>query len=259
MFPNILALDFDGVICDGLIEYFVSTKEAYKQIWTEADLTVRDNFAPNFYHLRPVIETGWEMPVLLRALVLKYDLEEISTNWTSIRDEIVEREQLNKKYCSQTLDRMRDNWIQNDLSGWLKLHHFYPGILEKLKYIVNSEIQFYIVTTKEGRFVKQLLEQQGIDLTETRIIGKECKRSKYETLRIIKNSATKSNAKIWFLEDRIQALKEVQQQPDLKEVKLFLAGWGYNTESERTMAKESQSIELLSLDQFAQDFDQWVL
>jgi phosphoglycolate phosphatase-like HAD superfamily hydrolase len=255
MFPNILASDFDGVICDGLIEYFVSTKKAYQQIWTETDLTVIDNFADDFYHLRPVIETGWEMPVLLRALVLNYHSEEILINWHFIRDKIVEKEQLDKKYCSQTLDRVRDNLIQNDLASWLNLHRFYPGILEKLKYIVSTEIQFYIVTTKEGRFVKQLLQQQGIELTEAQIIGKECKRPKYETLRIIKNNAIQSNANIWFLEDRLQALKEVQQQQDLKEVQLLLADWGYNTEAERAIAKENQDIQLLSLSQFIQDFE----
>jgi phosphoglycolate phosphatase-like HAD superfamily hydrolase len=259
MFPNILASDFDGVICDGLIEYFVSTKKAYQQIWKETDATVSDDFANDFYHLRPVIETGWEMPVLLRALVLNYNSEAILINWHSIRDEIVKREQLDKKYCSQTLDRVRDNWIQNDLSSWLNLHRFYPGILEKLKYIVDSEIQFYIVTTKEGRFVKQLLQQQGIELTAAQIIGKECKRPKYETLRMIKDNAIKSNASIWFLEDRLQALKEVQKQQDLKEVKLFLADWGYNTEAEKAMAKENQDIQLLSLSQFVRDFERWML
>lgn len=257
MFPQIFASDFDGVICDGLKEYFASTERAYKKIWSSNDLNVDDELTNNFYRLRPVIETGWEMPVLLRALVLNYDPEKILTTWHSIRDEIVEREQLDKKTCSQALDSVRDNWIQNDLDGWLKLHRFYPGILDKLKQIVNSDIQFYIVTTKEGRFVKQLLQQQGIEISETQIIGKESKRPKYETLRIIKDNVTES-ASIWFVEDRIQALKQVQQQPDLKEVKLFLADWGYNTEAQRIIAKESKNIQLLSLSQFAQSFDFWL-
>lgn len=259
MFPNILALDFDGVICDGLIEYFASTREAYTQIWTETDLIINDDLTNNFYRLRPVIETGWEMPILLRALVLNYAPEKILTGWHFIRDEIVDREQLDKKRCSQTLDRVRDNWIENDLSSWFNLHRFYPGILDKLRQILSSEIQFYIVTTKEGRFVKQLLQQQGIELEERQIIGKECKRPKYETLRMIGDAATELNTNIWFLEDRLQALKEVQQQPDLKEVRLFLADWGYNTEAERAIVQKSQDIQLLSLSQFAQDFERWVL
>ena len=258
MFPQIFASDFDGVICDGLKEYFASTERAYKKIWSSNDLSVNDELTNNFYRLRPVIETGWEMPVLLRALVLNYDPEKILTTWHYIRDEIVEREQLDKKTCSQALDSVRDYWIQNDLDGWLKLHRFYPGVLDKLKEIISLDIQFYIITTKEGRFVKQLLQQQDIELNETQIIGKESKRPKYETLRIIKDNAIESDVSIWFVEDRIQALKQVRQQPDLKEIKLFLADWGYNTESQRAMAKERDNIQLLSLSQFAQDFALWL-
>ncbi|MHC5726941.1 MAG: HAD family hydrolase, partial [Nostoc sp.] len=32
--PTILALDFDGVICDGLIEYFEVSWRTYCQIWS---------------------------------------------------------------------------------------------------------------------------------------------------------------------------------------------------------------------------------
>ncbi|MEN9520383.1 MAG: hypothetical protein RLZZ381_2971, partial [Cyanobacteriota bacterium] len=44
--PDILALDFDGVVCDGLLEYFATTKRAYQQIWSAE---VDDSFAPIFY------------------------------------------------------------------------------------------------------------------------------------------------------------------------------------------------------------------
>lgn len=258
MFPTILALDFDGVICDGLIEYFSTTKEAYKKIWSDAELITNDDLADNFYQLRPVIETGWEMLVLLRALVLKYPPEQILTTWHFVRDEIVKKEQLERKYCAQTLDLVRDHWIKNDLESWLKLHRFYPGILDKIKQVIASNIEFYIVTTKEGRFVKQLLQQQGIALPANHIIGKESQRPKYETLRMIRDSICNSEISIWFVEDRIQALKQVQQQSDLKAVKLFLADWGYNTEPERAMAKSDRHITLLSLSQFAQNFPLWL-
>jgi len=68
-YSQILALDFDGVICDGLIEYFQTAWRTYCQIW-KPSLPTPPAGAASFYQLRPVIETGWEMPVLIRALVL---------------------------------------------------------------------------------------------------------------------------------------------------------------------------------------------
>ncbi|MDJ0589955.1 MAG: HAD family hydrolase [Pleurocapsa sp. MO_226.B13] len=257
MQPNILALDFDGVICDGLIEYFASTKRAYQQIWSDEE--VDDSLADDFYPLRPVIETGWEMPILLRALVLGIDRATILSNWRDTALKLLESEGLEKQNVVQKLDGVRDNWIANDLDGWLSLHRFYPGVIERLEQIVDSAMEFYIVTTKEGRFVKQLLQQQGVDLPREKIIGKESKRPKYETLRIIRDRHFSSEAKIniFFVEDRLKALQQVARQSDLDSVDLFLADWGYNLESDRTLANQDSRIKLLSLDRFSQEFNAW--
>ena len=244
--PDLLALDFDGVICDGLIEYFSSTKKAYQQIWSEP---IDDRLAPSFYRLRPVIETGWEMPILLRALVLEIAEAEILDNWSAIASEITKSEGLEKQQVVQKLDGVRDSWIENDLDGWLGLHRFYPGVIELLQKVVNSSVELYIITTKEGRFVQKLLQQQGIDLSTSKIIGKESKRPKYETLRILRDKH-QSKIDISFVEDRLKALQQVARQSDLEFVNLYLADWGYNLESDRAFAAQDQRIQLLSLEEF---------
>lgn len=251
--PDILALDFDGVICDGLAEYFASTKRAYQQIWSEQ---LDDSLAPSFYRLRPVIETGWEMPILLRALVLGMEEAEILDKFRAISQQITVSEGLTKQEVVQKLDGVRDDWIEHDLDGWLKLHRFYPGTIEQLQKILALDLEFYIITTKEGRFAQQLLQRHGIDLAETRIIGKESKRPKYETLRILRDrhQQDKDKLQIFFVEDRLKTLQQVAQQPDLQNVSLFLADWGYNLEGDRRLAANDERIQLLSLEQFCQDF-----
>ena len=62
---------------------------------------------------------------------------------------------------------------------------------------------------------------------------------------------------IWFVEDRLKTLLSVQKQPDLKEVELFLADWGYNTQKERDSVVQHPPINLLSSAQFCQDFYLW--
>lgn len=252
----LIALDFDGVVCDGLIEYFASTKRAYQQIWSAE---VDDSFAETFYRLRPVIETGWEMPILLRALVLGKSEAEIVSNFQAIASEITKQEGLSKQAVVDCLDGVRDDWIEHNLDGWLDLHRFYPGVIDRLRKIVASETKLYIITTKEGRFVKQLLAKQGLDVPVEQIIGKESKRPKYETLRILRDKHQKPNQtlQIVFVEDRLKALQQVAQQPDLEFVGLYLADWGYNLESERQIAAQDERINLLSLESFQQNVVNW--
>lgn len=256
--PKILALDFDGVICDGLIEYFEVAWRTYCEIWSPTNDTPPDDLALRFYRLRPVIETGWEMPVLIKALLNGIPDEKILHEWGSITPQLLLDDKLQAKEIGAKLDNQRDKWITTDLAGWLSLHKFYPGIVEKIKLTLDSGIKLYIVTTKEGRFVQQLLQQEGVNLPPESIFGKEVKSPKYEILRELINSAADKPVSLWFVEDRLKALQLVQQQGDLEDVKLFLADWGYNTQPERETAQNDPRIQLLSLSQFAKDFSAWL-
>ena len=255
--PAILALDFDGVVCDGLIEYFQTAWRTYCEIWSPSHPTPPEDLAPRFYKLRPVIETGWEMPVLIRALQLGVDEADIWHNWVAIATQLLQQADLTAADIGKKLDRVRDEWISTDLDDWLSLHRFYPGVVEKLQSLINSSVPPVIITTKEGRFVSQLLQQHGVDLSEKAIFGKECKQPKHQIIRELIGVTSKIPLSLWFVEDRLKTLQLVQQQADLESVRLYLADWGYNTASERETADHHKRIRLLSLSQFGQDFSAW--
>lgn len=252
--PQALALDFDGVLCDGLLEYFQSAWQTYRQVWLASTMQPPAELAPIFYRLRPVVETGWEMPVLLRAILKGFSEAEISSNWQGVRDRIVTEEDLSSKTLAAQVDQVRDQWITRDQGEWLGLHHFYPGITSRLRALLQAPVDLFIVTTKEGRFVQQLLNQETIQLAKDQIFGKECQRPKLETLRLLQNRFA---APIWFVEDRLPALETVKNSADLGKVGLFLADWGYNTPRDRANARQDSRIHLLSLNQFSQDFSAW--
>lgn len=255
--PTILALDFDGVVCDGLIEYFETAWRTYCQVWSSADSKPPFGLAPRFYQLRPVVETGWEMPVLIRALLLGVDEADIWHNWGAIASQLLQQANLTAADVGKKLDRVRDEWISTDLEGWLSLHRFYPGVVERLQFLVTSSVQPVIITTKEGRFVSQLLQQQGVHLPEKSIFGKESKRPKYQIIQELINVTVGIPVSLWFVEDRLKTLQLVQQQALLEAVRLFLADWGYNTAAEREIAARNPRIQLLSLSQFGQEFSAW--
>jgi phosphoglycolate phosphatase-like HAD superfamily hydrolase len=256
--PTILASDFDGVICDGMVEYFEVAWRTYCQIWAPSKTIPSDDLASSFYSLRPVIETGWEMPVLIKALTEKLVEEIIVKDWVNITQRILLENALNSQDIAMKLDSIRDAWIENDLEDWMSLHRFYPGVVERIKNMISSDVKVYIVTTKEGRFVHKLLEKEGINLPREMILGKEVKCPKSQILRDIKKSEDQITKNIWFMEDRLKTLQSVKAQPDLNDVELFLADWGYNTPSDRLIAHNDSRINLLSLGDYAKDFTKWV-
>lgn len=253
--PTLLALDFDGVLCDGLVEYFQTTWKAYCQLWKLEGEEPPADLAPRFYRTRPVIETGWEMPLLMHALRQGIPNTEILQDWSAIASRLLQESQLDKTQLTAAVDGHRDRWIASDLPGWLSLHRFYQGTIERLRSLLNSTIKLVIITTKEERFARQLLQQQDIELPEGTVFGKSLKRPKHETLRQLGGA---DGADIWFVEDRLKTLQSVQQQSDLSSVKLFLADWGYNTATDRKIARNDPRIRMLSLAQLAQDFSTWL-
>lgn len=279
--PTILALDFDGVLCDGLVEYWSAAWRAYCQIWSVSENklgieTKNKGIAPNkdclvkppewlppyFYRLRPVIETGWEMPILIRALLCGVKTEDIWERWGEIVREIADSEGIRPQQVEKTLDRTRDRLIEEDLPGWLAMHKFYPGAIANLQRWLSgasgeARRDVTIITTKESRFVRELLAREGVDFPEHKIFGKDTRRSKPDILKnLLSDLPTESQ--IWFVEDRLKTLQLVASHPQLSQVELFLVNWGYNTERDRQTAACSDRLHLLSLETFSQPLSVWL-
>ena len=253
--PQTLALDFDGILCNGLREYFQSTWRTYRQVWLTSTQAPPDTLAEQFYRLRPVIETGWEMPVLLRAILKGFTEQSILDRWPEIRDRVVAQEDLAASDLGPQLDAVRDQWIQTDLAGWLALHDFYPGAIKLVQRLLTQQFPLFIITTKESRFVAALLQQNGVEMPQDHIFGKDCQRPKTDTLRMLQHTTP---TPIWFVEDRLVTLQKIEAQPDLTEVCLFLGDWGYNTARDRQTATQTQRISVISLEQFNQDLTGWI-
>ncbi|MEY3297398.1 MAG: hypothetical protein RLZZ597_658 [Cyanobacteriota bacterium] len=255
--PTLLALDFDGVVCDGLLEYFQTAWKAYCEVFQPASSVPPEGLADRFYPLRPVVETGWEMPLVLYGLLTGVPDGDILDHWPALIPPLLAQSAVDSAHLGAAVDGVRDGWIEADLTGWLGLHRFYPGVIPRLKQAMDDRISLVIISTKEGRFIEQLLAIEGLALSSDRIFGKEMKQPKYEILRRLKATYGDEYSSIWFVEDRLNALQAVQRQPDLGEVQLFLADWGYNTATDRAAGQNSPPIRLISLDQFSQPFAAW--
>src|SRR5262245_11392218 len=124
--PDVLALDFDGVLRDGMREYFEASRRAFARAWPSSPVP-DDALFPIFARLRPVIMTGWEMPLLLRAIVGGSREEEIASGWERVRDGLVAagaglQKQKPVETLTRALDDVRRDWIAADSEGWVSTH-----------------------------------------------------------------------------------------------------------------------------------------
>ena len=256
--PDILALDFDGVCCDGLREYFEASRRAHARVWPREPIPGPDRFTA-FSALRPVILSGWEMPVLLRAIETGASRDEILAGWERVRDEITGADAALIAELGHALDQVRREWIATDAESWLALHRPYGAIAE-LSRLVAEPPRTVLVTTKEGEFARRILDHWGVRVADVQ--GKEAGGHKCENLRGLITAWAAAHGRrprLAFVEDRLETLQHVTRHPDLDDVALFLAAWGYNTEAARATARANGRIRLLTLEQFRRGLAAWPL
>jgi hypothetical protein len=258
--PDILALDFDGVLCDGMGEYFETSRRTYAKAWPGTPVP-GDDLLPAFRRLRPVIMTGWEMPLLLRAIGQGQSEASILRDWATVRDAQAaagpgSREEL-VGLLGKTLDAIRREWIAADRVGWIARNTAYCR-LEELRQLVAEPDRAVLVTTKEGEFARLILDEWGVRLAD--IQGKEAGTHKCDNLRALISAFAAAHGRrprVWFVEDRFETLEHVTTHPDLEDVGLYLAAWGYNTPQTRATATASKRVRLLELEQFRQGVAAW--
>ena len=253
--PALLALDFDGVLCDGTREYFAAAWGACRRLWPAGPAEPPAELFDRFARLRPVVENGWEMPLLLRALLAGAAEAELLRDWRP--EAWLARVGATPDALAGAVDGARDAWIARDVTGWLDHHRFYPGVIERVRALGGGPPHVAVVTTKEGRFARQLLARAGVTLGADDVVGKEARRPKREILRELLARHGAAPARLWFVEDRLKTLEDAKADPALAGAGLFLAAWGYNTPEERERARRDDRIVLLPLERFAWDFTAW--
>jgi phosphoglycolate phosphatase-like HAD superfamily hydrolase len=242
----IYALDFDGVICDSAVETGITGWKAAKQFWDDLVTPLPSpQLIEKFRKVRPILETGYEAILLIKLLHDGESIETILNNFSKIKQKVIKDNKLNTSSLKKLFGTTRDHWIDDDLNDWVEMNPLFSGVTEKLQNLEKRD--WYIITTKQEHFVKQILTANQIQLANERIFGLDRKMSKETILTDLVKRHTP--ASIYFVEDRLPTLLNVLNNEELKSVKLFFALWGYNTTQDKIDAKQP-AIESITLDDF---------
>jgi len=219
----LLVFDFDGVLVDGMAEYWWSARRAALRL--RPDLHLPASAPPGFAQLRPLIHKGWEM-VLLAAELGRDDhsLMDTLADYDGALDRALERWGWQPSPLQEALELVRREAIATDRSAWLALHRPYPGVPERLQALSAEGADWAVLTTKGGAFAARLLAAAG--LTPLALYGHE-QGSKPSVLAQLLAGHDPAARPLWFVEDRRPTLELVRRTPGLEAVRCYLVSWGY--------------------------------
>lgn len=245
---TLFLLDFDGVVCDSAIETAVTGWRAAQQFWDD----ISGDMPPaalidGFRQVRPALETGFESILIMRALYDGVSAHALLENFSAEMKIITVCNTLDSADLKAEFARVRDHWIANDLTEWVQMNPLFEGVANRLRQLNNGPQPWYIITTKQERFVTEILNANNVPFPPERIYGLDRGQSKIETLTELK--ATHPDAGLLFIEDRLPTLTGIRKVAALDAVTLYLADWGYNSEQDLAHIV-GQPISQLSLAQF---------
>lgn len=244
----IYALDFDGVICDSAVETGIAGWKAATHFWNDMQPPLPPSvLIEQFRQARPIIETGYEAILIMRLLFRGDSVTSILRNFSAKKRRLLMQEQLDSDRLKCLFGEVRDQWIESTPEEWRAMNPLFPGVAKKLARL-SENAPWYIVTTKQERFVKEILAANGLAFPAEHIFGLDRRMKKEDVL--IKLLERHPQLTLHFIEDRLPALLKVLDNDLLQDVKLFFADWGYNTERDKDEAKRHPAIRVISLPEF---------
>jgi len=255
---NLLALDFDGVICDGLKEIFLSGYNTYLHFHPETSLLDGRPLTFDFYdEFGKAKEELFDQFVRLFPFGNKADshyvmLRVIEENQECKKDDDFNciRAKMDPKVLQAYYEKFyeeRTRLKEMDYDKWLKLNQIYPEMEENL-ITLGKYFNLVIATSKDKKSVLTILRANHLGnlFYEENILDKEYGNSKDVQIKIFKEKFKLNNKDIYFVDDRLQVIVPVKNMG----VNCYLATWGSSTKEQREEAK-NLGIGLLALDDIA--------
>ena len=248
---KLFLFDFDGVIVDGMKEYWHSSLVVCDNFLNSPEITINETFYNNisktFEEIRPWVKYGWEMVLIVHEIIKKENnLNDINKNkftdkYNQNCQKILKENAWLPKDLQNFLNESRKLQIEQDFEKWVNLHNPFLEVIDFIEKLKKNSVKTGIITTKKEAFASKIL--QNLNIFPDLIYG-------YESGTKVKIASllSKEYEIIGFLEDRLQTLKEINLNPQTNNIPCYLADWGYLKKSDRnSLPKDIRLLKLKNL------------
>ena len=248
---KLFLFDFDGVIVDGMDEYWHSSLLAFEKHLKSPNL-IDQNFykqvSNTFIEMRPWVKYGWEMIIIVHQIIKREDPlnNQNKCDFLNRYNQNCQKVLLENSWGSDELqkglDAARKYQIDNDFDSWIKLHRPFYEVLDFIERIKKDNIKTVIITTKGRVFASKILKK--LNIFPELIFGYES-----GTKVQITSKLTREFEVMGFIEDRRNTLIDIKQNPITNNIPCYLADWGYLKNTDRlNLPNEIKLLKLKSLE-----------
>ncbi len=233
---KLILFDFDGVVIDGINEYWFSSLIACKKFLNTkeipVDLNIHRPVSQEFIHLRPWVKFGWEMVIITHEIVKEnttldsLGAENFTKNYYHNCQEILKKNSWAAEIVQKSLDDSRQFQLSTNPNKWISMHKPFSEVLSFMRQAKQNGFKIGIISTKGIEFTTQVIN--SFNIFPELIFGYESG-SKTQII-----SALKLDYKIvGFIEDRRQTLINIVNNKFTANIPCFLANWGYLKDTDR--------------------------
>ncbi|MDA1143001.1 MAG: HAD hydrolase-like protein [Planctomycetota bacterium] len=252
---NLLALDFDGVICDSAGECLYSAFNTYaaaRGLQSAGSVSdIRRDWYDTFYQMRPYIRDGKDYFVILYFLEHGIPIEsqtQFDDQSAAVMGEVCSLAEVESTdELEQHFQDSRRAIRARDEAAWFDMNPLYDHMRKGLESRGPSFEGVYITTSKPTDAATQILYHHGIRIPESQILGKDKvkkTKAKNSQMEAVARAANIELSEILFLDDQVSHLTAAQKIG----VQCFAATWGYITGAQVEEAVQA-GIQLLSEDE----------
>jgi len=251
---KILALDFDGVIVDSVLDSLFIGHNAYLRLCGQGkkknfggELFTFENWEEIKKHyqkeikyyrtLRPYIRGATDYG-LIQKLMEEKKFIKTQEEFDNYRETIkVDFESYEKEFYQE-----RERLQKIDYRAWFNLEPPYPKIIEGMKKLLEEGTKIVIATSNRRKAIARSFtpEYFGFNIDPEDILDKRYGEDKSEQMRQIVKLYKVKFKEIYFVDDQVSHLIQTRTLG----IKVLLAGWSYATETQKEEARK-QNIPLI--------------